>query len=200
MSVSKIKMIISHLKTVSFQRALFTTFLITPGKPFQQEEEGAIRSAAHDAIRYWNVYMAFSGYKDRERKATREEDPDQGGRINAKTRRGEDRRKWAEHNKDQGTESKPREPEDELRDQKGIGKTHEQGNEKTHAGERERERPGERGRDREKLKQKKRTEKEAKGEKATEKNNEMKSRNRSAPLFSSFGLQQQQVSLSVTQI
>ncbi|KAJ6980935.1 hypothetical protein NC653_024341 [Populus alba x Populus x berolinensis] len=36
--------------------------------------------------------------------------------------------------------SKPREPEDELRDQKGIGKTPEQGNEKKHAGVRERER------------------------------------------------------------
>jgi hypothetical protein len=35
--VNKLKMAISHLKMIPFQRTLFITFFITPGKPFQRE-------------------------------------------------------------------------------------------------------------------------------------------------------------------
>jgi hypothetical protein len=40
--VTKLKIAISHLKTAPFQRTLFITFFIAPGKPFQQEEEETI--------------------------------------------------------------------------------------------------------------------------------------------------------------
>jgi hypothetical protein len=42
-------MVISHLKTAP---SLFITFFITPGKPFQQEEEETISLNYHDAICY----------------------------------------------------------------------------------------------------------------------------------------------------
>jgi len=58
--VTKLKMVISHLKTAP---TLFITFLITPGEPFQQEEEEMTSLSCHD---YWNVWHLF-GYKAREK-------------------------------------------------------------------------------------------------------------------------------------
>jgi len=59
--VTKLKMVISHLKTAP---TLFITFFITPGEPFQQEEEDMISLSCHD---YWNVWHLF-GYKAREKR------------------------------------------------------------------------------------------------------------------------------------
>jgi hypothetical protein len=62
--VTKLKIVISHLKTAP---SLFIAFFITPGKPFQQEEEETISLSCHDAIRYetYGIYSAIKPEKNR---------------------------------------------------------------------------------------------------------------------------------------
>jgi len=61
-------MAISHPKTTPFQRTLSIIFFIAPGNHFSRKKKKQVAEAAHDAIRYWNVWHFF-GYKARERNA-----------------------------------------------------------------------------------------------------------------------------------